>query len=69
MAGRWLPPWLMWLGVALAAGAVALVADRRHAVVGPGLDGVGQATAVALAAGLLALMIDRLAGRRPVPSR
>ena len=68
-AGRWLPPSWMWGGVAVGAGAVALVADRRRALVGPSLAGLGEGATVALAAGLLTLMISRIAGRRPAPSR
>jgi hypothetical protein len=69
MAGRWLPPWLMWLGAAAAAVSVGLVVDRRHALVGPTLDAVARGAAIAVAAGLLVLLISRLAGRRPVASR
>jgi hypothetical protein len=65
MAGRWLPPWLMWPGAALGACSVALVADRRRAIVGPALGDVGRGVAVAVAVGLLVLVIEGFAGRRP----
>ena len=69
MAGRWLPPWLVWPAAGLGAAAVVLVADRRHAFVGPALDGVALGAAVALAAALLVVVLSRLASWPPAPSR